>query len=312
MSSTALVLVSPTLRLAAAGSPAPHPAAVYLARLAPGSRRTMAGCIRRLAEIIEPMRWHELRYAHTQAIRAKLAERYSFRTANLHLAALRGVLKEAWRLGLMSAEDYHQAADVEAVRGHRELAGRHVQRTELRDLFAVCGSGPAGVRDAALLAILAGAGLRRSEAVALTLPDYEPSTGALRVTRGKGNKARTAYVTNSARVALERWLAVRGSEPGALLCPVRRGGRIEIRHMTDGALRLRCVALAERAAVSGFTPHDLRRTWVSELLDAGADLVSVQGLAGHSSPAITAKYDRRAERAKLRAAMLLDLPCGAG
>ena len=67
--------------------------------------------------------WGALRYQHTQAIRAQVAAHYSFRTANLHLGALRGVLKEAWRLGLISAADYHQAADVEAVRGHRELAG---------------------------------------------------------------------------------------------------------------------------------------------------------------------------------------------
>lgn len=299
-----------------ATAPDQHPVAVYLARLAPGSRRTMAGCIKRIASMLGSdvltCQWGALRYQHTQAIRAGLAERYSFRTANLHLAALRGTLKEAWRLGLMSAEQYHQAADVEAVRGHRELAGRHVARLELRALFEVCGSAPVGLRDAAMLAILAGAGLRRSEAVALDLADYDACSGALQVRRGKGNKARVAYATNSAKGAVERWLAVRGLESGALLCPVRRGGHIELRHMTDAAVRLRCVELAKRAGVGEFSPHDLRRTWVSDLLDAGADLVSVQGLAGHSSPAITAKYDRRAERAKIRAAMLVDLPCSVG
>jgi integrase/recombinase XerD len=310
-SSTALVLVSSELDLAPRSTPTENPAIVYLARLAPGSRRTMAGCVRRIAAMlgadVATCAWGALRYQHTQAIRARLAERYSFRTANLHVAALRGVLKEAWRLGQMSAEAYHAAADLEPVRGHRELAGRHVARLELRDLFAACGDGPAGARDRALLAILAGAGLRRSEAVALCVSDYDVNSGALRVL-GKGNKTRTAYVTNAAKSAVDCWLVLRGQVPGALLCPVRRGGRIEIRHMTDAALRLRCVELARRAGVRGFSPHDLRRTWISDLLDLGADLVAVQGLAGHSSPAITSRYDRRGERAKIRAAELLVLP----
>lgn len=308
-SSNALVLVSSELDLAPRSTPTDNPAIVYLARLAAGSRRTMAGCVRRIVAMIAPVSWHELRYAHTQAIRARLAERYSFRTANLHVAALRGVLREAWRLGLMSAEAYHAAGDLEPVRGSRELAGRHVARLELRDLFAACGDGPAGARDRALLAILAGAGLRRSEAVALTLADYDANSGAMSVV-GKGNKARVSYVTNAAKSAVDAWLELRGDAPGALLCPVRRGGRIEPRHMTDAAVRLRCVELAKRAGVCSFSPHDLRRTWVSDLLDAGADLVAVQGLAGHSSPAITSRYDRRGERAKLRAAMLVDLPVG--
>ncbi|MEY4577085.1 MAG: hypothetical protein RL701_1788, partial [Pseudomonadota bacterium] len=257
---TAAVLVlvpSPPL----AAQPPQHPAAVYLARLTAGSRRTMAGCIRRLAAMlgtdVASCPWGELTYAHTQLLRAKLSERYSYRTANLHVCALRGVLKEAWRLGQMAAEQYHRAADIEPVRGHRELAGRHVARTELRDLFSVCDAGPAGARDAALLALLAGAGLRRSEAVSLTLESYDANSGALRVT-GKGNKQRVAYVTNSAKAALDRWLAVRGNDAGALLCPVRRGGHMELRHMSDSAVRLRCVALSKRCGVGKFSPHDLR------------------------------------------------------
>jgi hypothetical protein len=62
------------------------------------------------------VRWQELRYQHTIAIQSALFERYSAATAHKLLSALRGVLKQGWRLGLMSAEDYQRAADVEAIK----------------------------------------------------------------------------------------------------------------------------------------------------------------------------------------------------
>jgi len=81
-----------------------NPAAVYLASLGAGSRRTMRRALDLVAEVAsggradaETLSWHGLRYQHTAAIRAALADRFAPATTNKALAALRGVLREAWR-----------------------------------------------------------------------------------------------------------------------------------------------------------------------------------------------------------------------
>ncbi len=294
-----------------------HPAFTYLARLAPGSRRTMRQALDTVARIVsggvldaETMRWEALQYSHTIAVRTVLGERYAPSTANKMLAALRGVLREAWRLGLMDAETYRRATDLPCIRGERLPRGRALSTGELRSLFRVCGDdpSPAGRRDAAMLAVLYGAGLRRSELVTLDLNDYEPETGTVTVRQGKGRKDRTGYAANGAQEALEGWLNVRGSEPGALFLPIDKGGTVHHRRMVDQTVLVVLRKRAVQAGVPQFSPHDMRRTFISDLLDCGADLATVQQLAGHSSPTTTAHYDRRGERVKRKAAQLLHVP----
>ncbi len=158
-------------------------------------------------------------------------------------------------------------------------------------------AGTLNKRDAALLAILYGGGLRRSEAVALNIEDWNPTEGALRIRRGKGNKARSVPLPDSALPAIETWISVRGEgSPGEpLLFPVNKGGKIIRRRMTDQAVMKALRTRARRAGVASFSPHDLRRSFVSDLLDNGADLSLAQQLAGHASPKTTARYDRRPE-----------------
>ena len=78
--------------------------------------------------------------------------------------------------------------------------------------------------------------------------------------------------------------------------------------VTSHALFKRLQHRALQAGIGRCTPHDLRRTFVSEALDAGADLAAVQRLAGHASPTTTARYDRRDERAAKKAAALVNVP----
>ena len=195
------------------------------------------------------------------------------------------------------------------MRGTRLPAGRALPAGEIRALFDVCAGDrtPAGSRDAAAFAMLFGAGLRRSEAVGVQLDDYEPDSGALTIT-GKGNRQRLVYATGGGKEAIEAWLADRGDYNGTLLAPVNKAGHVQPRPMTAQALMNRLKVRSRQAGIPPCSPHDLRRTFVSELLDAGADITSVQRLAGHQSPTTTARYDRRGERAKKRAAEMLVVP----
>jgi integrase len=139
--------------------------------------------------------------------------------------------------------------------------------------------------------------------------DYDPETCQLRIRNGKGRKDRLVYATTGVKLALAAWLAARGVEPGPLFWPANGRGRpLVARRMSDPAVRLLLQRRAKQARVRAFTPHDLRRSFISDLLDAGADMATVQRLAGHANVQTTSKYDRRGEQAKQRAAELLHVP----
>jgi site-specific recombinase XerD len=312
------------------------PLAVYLARLTSAeSRRAMAASLELLAELLvdgqpadraerarrrrasQPLAaavpWHQLRYDHTQALRSWLAEHCSPPAANRHLAALRGVLREAWRLGLMNGEDLARAIDLASIPGSSLPAGRYVEDGEVRRLVAAClaDDTPGGRRDAAVLAVLFVGGLRRAEAVGLDVDDYEPATGVLTVV-GKGRRQRRTALPAGGRRAMEAWLSVRGEAPGALFCPVNKAGRVTVRRLTTQAVYVLVDRRARKAAVGHLSPHDGRRTFASDLFDAGVDAVQVQGLMGHASLITTGGYDRRPELARLAAVERLHFPYPSG
>lgn len=314
-SKTAVEITTHKLALTTALPLTLHPAAVYLSGLSSGSVRTMRQALDAIAAILTSGRcdaytldWAALRYQHTAAIRSALVQKYAPATANKMRSALRGTLKEAFRLGLMSAEDCARASDLRPIKSSPGLRGRALEKTEIAALMKACSDdpSPAGARDAAAIAILRG-GLRRSEVVALEVKDFDPDTGALVIRQGKGGKDRTAYLPKLARAAVNDWLKVRGIEPGALLCPAHCDcGTEGIRHISPEAIVRLLRKRQRQAGIAPFSPHDFRRTFISDLLDKGADIVTVQKLAGHTNTATTAKYDRRGETAKRRAVDLLD------
>jgi site-specific recombinase XerD len=149
-----------------------------------------------------------------------------------------------------------------------------------------------------MLAVLYSTGLRRSELLGLEVQDN--LDGVLTV-KGKGNRLRLAYVVGEAGALLQGWLDIRGSA-GPLFVAIGKG-----EHITENRLDGRSLAVilrkrAGEAGIPAFSPHVLRRTTATHLLDKGIDIGTVQQMLGHRFVSTTLLYDRRGERAKQKAA----------
>lgn len=316
-----LELVQPTTQTITrrGGDLADHPAAAYLASLGKASRRPQRQALDAIADILTSgavsncllMDWHTVHYTHTNLVRNILAERHAPATANRMLAALRGVLRAAWRLGLMSADAFQSAADVKPVIGSTLPAGRELGNGEIGALLDDCQNDKhinAGTRDAAIIAVMYGGGLRRAEVVNLDLADYDPAENKLTFT-GKRSKQRTAYITGGAAAAVTDWLKIRGAAIGPLFLAINKSDKVRpSARLTSQAVYNMLEKRATAAGLAHFSPHDLRRTFVSDLLEAGADIATVAKMAGHANVQTTARYDRRPEQAKAKAAGLLHVP----
>lgn len=286
-------------------------ATAYLAGLGEGSRQTQAKAIRTVCRIVmgpeaDPANfpWHAVTFAHSAALRQVMANSYKPATTNRLLAAWRGVLKAAWRLGQMDDATYMRAVDVQDVRLSGELRGRALPDEERRQLFehARNDSRPLGQRDAAMLALLYGCGLRRAEASGLNLESVQAD--GIHV-RGKGGKVRIVPVPPAFQELLRPYLDGLLADGPLLRSIDRRTGELTDKRLTvDGIAK----ALAARVNAAGLlptTPHDLRRTYITNLLNVGTDPLTVAELAGHVRIDTTRKYDRRPHAARVAAVAAL-------
>lgn len=301
-----------------------NPAIVFIGSKSKGSQRTYTQSLNDIASMMkegltaDTFNWGSLRFSHTQALKARLAEKHKPSTVNKMLAALRGVLKTAWQLGQMNSEDYHKAASIKSITGETLPAGRALTPGEIAALFQTCENDDTilGARDAALLACCYPGGLRRSEIVKLDLKDYDPENKALRVRNGKRNKERQVYINNGGSRALDDWISIRGNHPGPLLLPIRRGGHFTktengertYPRMTTQSVYYLLRKRGEEAGIKDFSPHDMRRTFISDLLENQVDISVVAKLAGHSSVDTTTRYDMRPEKEKQKAVQRLHIP----
>ncbi len=286
-----------------------NPVAIYLARLAKGSRPTQTDALKQIVRWLgggdpNTFAWHRLRYEHTSAIRTLIVEQplnetgipRKPATVNRYLAALRGVLKETWRLGLMDTDSYMRARDIHDVKDQTVPTGRELSREETDALVEACvkDDTPYGVRDVSMLTLLS-YGLRRFEVIGARLENFNPTTGELQII-GKGKKLRKVFINERHRRVLATWFAVRPAGDFIISSP-HNGDQMTTQTVYD--------VLKKRAGQAGltvsFAAHDFRRTFASRLLAKIGDLATVQRLLGHSDPKTTARYDRRGDAALKKA-----------
>nr|WP_182908113.1 site-specific tyrosine recombinase XerD [Microbispora sp. H13382] len=212
------------------------------------------------------------------------------------VSAVRGLHRFALREGVAGHDPAHE------VRPPRQLRRlpKAITVAEVERLIAACGpeDSPLALRNRALLEVLYGTGARISEAVGLAVDDVptgpaheeDQDQDQVRL-RGKGGRTRIVPLGRFARKALDAYLvrarprlAAHGRGTPALFLNAR-GGRLT----RQGAWEV-LQAAAERAGLSGVSPHMLRHSFATHLLDGGADVRVVQELLGHASVTTTQVY----------------------
>jgi integrase/recombinase XerC len=227
------------------------------------------------------------------AMRGLYLQRRSARTAARALAAWRSFGRFCVRRGILTEDP---ARGIEFPRASRKLP-RAIPRHDLTAaLDALAGADPRTLRDRTLLELAYASGLRVSELVGVNRGDVDAVGGLVRV-RGKGRRERIVPVGRAALACLDKHLAGRDPRPDAPVFANPRGERLSVRTV-QRVVRAR---LGQVAHGLGVTPHALRHSFATHMLDAGADLRAIQELLGHRSLASTEVYTH-VSRARLRRA----------
>ncbi len=283
------------------------PVVLYLERLAPSSRQTMRYVLQDAADrlgvedaSIDEFPWHQLQPGHITALVAALREDgYAPNTSSLYVNAIRGVMNQAWQQSLITQDHLMKVRAVKAGGGSRLAKGRNLRRTLIRELIEVCAADPRpqGLRDAAIIAILYGSGMRKSESVNMDLQQINTVDRSLRVL-GKGNKELIKFAPAWAFEKLEAWLAFRRanlpegvSDDEFLFNRIRRGNHITRERITKHAIYYIAKQRGKQVGVN-IMPHDFRRSFITRVIEE-YDVSIAQKLAHHANIATTVSYDMR-------------------
>jgi integrase len=247
-----------------------------------------------------------------EAIAQRLTERYGRQHASKYVIAMRALLKSLARSDLVNYGAAQRVLSGTKVRQTRSEFGPLSFSTD--DVWRVlrqCKNDPnqvKGLRDLCLISMTASTGARRSEIVRVELTDvnFKEMVVLLSV---KGGGTRYAALHHSTKDHLDLWLEVRGEEAGPLFPALRRGGHLGAAHVSDFQFWKLLGQRCERAGIDAvIAPHDLRRWFVSSLLDARFDVFQVARAVGHARVETTFRYDRRSQDRLREVVDSLNLP----
>lgn len=279
------------------------PTQAYLISLgADTSRTTVKTHLTQLARFLDighynQIPWHQFTRQHLLAVIQSLKNQGKAPTTiKSYLATIKGVCREAWAAGVMTTDTFTHIKEVRAPRGSWMPKGRSLSVAEVQQLLSICVGDKScrGVRDAAIIAIMVGCGLRRAEVVGLQYDNLIHRDQAIRI-MGKGNQERINHLPAFAWQHLHRWIEeVRGDIAGPIFTRIRAGDDVTSNALTvNGLAKILEYRRIESLWIEAFSPHDLRRTYASRLLELNTDLNTVKDLMGHASITTTQKYDHR-------------------
>jgi integrase len=224
--------------------------------------------------------------------RAKM-EGLSPSTINVRLSAVRKMVHEARRSGMLGVEEAASLTDVPNIRQQGIRVGNWLTREQTREILAVPDrSTLKGKRDYVILALLVGCALRRQELASLGIVDIQQRENRWVIAdlRGKGGRVRTVAVPIWVKKGIEVWVAAASIDKGRLLRPVGKGSRLGEEGSSDWAVWSVVEQSAKQIGIERFGAHDLRRTCAKLCRKAGGDLEQIKFLLGHSSIQTTERY----------------------
>lgn len=214
-------------------------------------------------------------------------------TINLHLSAIRRLADESAESGWLSPE---LAIGIRRVQGVKRLgrkSGNWLTRNQAQGLVnAASNTDLRGWRDGAILGLLLGCGLRRSEVVGLTLDQLQTRDGHWVIVDliGKGRRLRTVPVPSWCKQLLDAWLRHSGVSQGKVFRRVSKEGKRQDAGVTANVVWYAVKRCASQAGIANLAPHDLRRTCARLCHDCSGELEQIQFLLGHASVQTTERY----------------------